>query len=216
MQSCNKSVFMKMIMLCFIEIGFQAFSVPPPQIQLDINMTLGSDTCWTLSVSNDGIHTTNLLKIAELPWAKASCTSPPTPARESWGGYMWVWGDPAPTEREVNGLGREGEVWEEPAACAYETDLSALLQVTGVISDRLIGFVDYNRQLTSPQYIKSSADCLKKRENEMNATFTPVCVQHNQRWTYCLSLFLILQGHTVGNKSGNTKDGKGEVRNSQS
>lgn len=49
-------------------------------------------------------------------------------------------------EREVNGLGREGEAWEEPAACDYETDLRELLQVTAIIYDRHIGFVDYNRQ----------------------------------------------------------------------
>ena len=68
-----------------------------------------------------------------LPWANASCTSPPTPARESWGGYMCACGDAAPTERTVDGLGREGEAWEEPAACAYKINSRCLLHIVGHI-----------------------------------------------------------------------------------
>lgn len=50
------------------------------------------------------------------PWAKASSTSPPTPARQSWG--VWVGVEPAEVERM--GIGMEhpapwlGEEWGEP------------------------------------------------------------------------------------------------------
>lgn len=56
------------------------------------------------------------------PWENASWTSPPTPASESWGGYAWACGDAAPTGRTLDGLGRQGEAWEEPAAWAWETN----------------------------------------------------------------------------------------------
>lgn len=60
-----------------------------------------------------------------LPWANASWTSPPTPAKESWGPWVGTWPPcvgVGPDEGERMGICIEwGEAWlgEEPAAWAW-------------------------------------------------------------------------------------------------
>lgn len=44
---------------------------------------------------------------------------------------MCAWGAAGPVERAIAGTGREGEAWEEPAACAYKREWGGLLHVVG-------------------------------------------------------------------------------------
>lgn len=73
-----------------------------------------------------------------LPWANASWTSPPTPAKESWGPWVGVWPVGAePDEGERPGIGTErGEAWlgEEPEAWAWERDEYYLLHMIHLLN----------------------------------------------------------------------------------